>query len=209
MTRQRAISGRPAGCARWSTAARGWPVRGANLRVDAAGGDRGATARRRRWTMPSPSLRAIRRTSTVGQTRKASASRAARPILGMSLVPVKTKNRGTHSGQNFALNLYSDSIRIGAGPVLRAWRGILLFMSRWFQIESLYKFNAKFCPEWVPRFFVFTGTRDIPRIGLAALEAEAFLVWPTVEVRRIARRLGLGMVQRRLRAVARRSRAAA
>jgi lysyl-tRNA synthetase, class II len=99
--------------------------------------------------------------------------------------------------------------RIGAGPVLRAWRGILLFMSRWFQIESLYKFNAKFCPEWVPRFFVFTGTRDVPRIGLAALEAEAFLVWPTVEVRRIARRLGLGQVGRRLRAVARRSRIAA
>jgi lysyl-tRNA synthetase class 2 len=89
--------------------------------------------------------------------------------------------------------------------VLRAWRGILLFMSRWFQIESLYKFNAKFCPEWVPRFFVFTGTRDIPRIGLAALEAEAFLVWPTVEVRRTARRLGLGQAGRRLRAVARRS----
>jgi lysyl-tRNA synthetase class 2 len=40
--------------------------------------------------------------------------------------------------------------RIGAGPVLRAWRGILLFASRWFQIESLYKFNAKFTPVWVP-----------------------------------------------------------
>jgi lysyl-tRNA synthetase class 2 len=79
--------------------------------------------------------------------------------------------------------------RIGAGPVLRAWRGILLFLSRWFQIESLYKFNAKFCPEWVPRFFLYTGTRDIPRIGLAALEAEAFLVWPTVTLRRNARRL--------------------
>jgi lysyl-tRNA synthetase, class II len=99
--------------------------------------------------------------------------------------------------------------RIGAGPVLRAWRRTLLFMSRWFQIESLYKFNAKFCPEWVPRFIVFTGTRDIPRIALAALEAEAFLVWPTVEVRRIARRLGLGKVRRRLGAVARRSRATA
>jgi lysyl-tRNA synthetase, class II len=88
--------------------------------------------------------------------------------------------------------------------VTRAWRGILLFMSRWFQIESLYKFNAKFCPEWVPRFFVYTGTRDIPRIGLAALEAEAFLVWPTIEVRRIARRAarraGLGKVRRRVRA---------
>jgi lysyl-tRNA synthetase, class II len=94
--------------------------------------------------------------------------------------------------------------RIGAGPVLRAWRGLLLVASRWFQIESLYKFNAKFCPEWVPRFVVYTGTRDIPRIGLAALEAEAFVVWPTVEVRRIARRaarrLGLGRVRRRVRA---------
>ena len=55
--------------------------------------------------------------------------------------------------------------RIGAGPVLRAWRGVLLFVSRWFQIESLYKFNAKFCPVWVPRFFVFSGTKDAPRVA--------------------------------------------
>ncbi|MGO8956073.1 MAG: phosphatidylglycerol lysyltransferase domain-containing protein [Streptosporangiaceae bacterium] len=88
--------------------------------------------------------------------------------------------------------------RIGAGPVLRAWRGVLLFLSRWFQIESLYKFNAKFSPEWVPRFLVFPGTRDAPRIGLAALEAEAFLVWPTFEIRRIARKLGLGRLRRRI-----------
>jgi lysyl-tRNA synthetase, class II len=79
--------------------------------------------------------------------------------------------------------------RIGAGPVLRAWRSLLLFMSRWFQIESLYKFNAKFCPVWEPRFFVYPGTRDTPRIALAALEAEAFLVWPRLEVKRCARRL--------------------
>ena len=77
--------------------------------------------------------------------------------------------------------------RIGAGPVLRAWRSLLLFASRWFQIESLYKFNAKFCPVWQPRFFVFPGTRDAPRIALAALEAEAFLVWPRLELRRLAR----------------------
>jgi len=79
--------------------------------------------------------------------------------------------------------------RIGAGPILRAWRRVLLFMSRWFQIESLYKFNAKFCPEWAPRFMVFPGTRDAIRIALAALEAEAFLVWPSIELRRIGRRL--------------------
>jgi lysyl-tRNA synthetase class 2 len=80
--------------------------------------------------------------------------------------------------------------RIGAGPVLKAWRGLLVFASRWFQIESLYKFNAKFCPVWEPRFFVFPGGRDAPRIAVAALEAEAFLVWPRLEVRRYARRAG-------------------
>jgi lysyl-tRNA synthetase class 2 len=91
--------------------------------------------------------------------------------------------------------------RIGAGPVLRLWRGILLFASRWFQIESLYKFNAKFTPAWVPRFFVFPGASDAPRVGLAALEAEAFLVWPKLELRRLGRRLGLGKARRRLAAL--------
>src|SRR5215469_8216713 len=96
--------------------------------------------------------------------------------------------------------------RIGAGPVLRAWRGLLVFASRWFQIESLYKFNAKFCPAWEPRFFVYPGTRDTPRIAMAALEAEAFLVWPKLEVKRYARRLAraLGLGKLRARVAARR-----
>jgi lysyl-tRNA synthetase class 2 len=93
--------------------------------------------------------------------------------------------------------------RIGAGPVLRAWRAVLIFMSKWFQIESLYKFNAKFCPVWQPRFFVFPSTRDAPRIALAALQAEAFLVRPQIELNRIARRLarklGLARLRRKLR----------
>jgi lysyl-tRNA synthetase, class II len=88
--------------------------------------------------------------------------------------------------------------RIGAGPVLRAWRSVLIFLSKWFQIESLYKFNAKFGPVWQPRFFVFPGTRDAPRIAVAALEAEAFLVWPRLELRRMARKLGLGKLKRQL-----------
>src|ERR1700722_6131457 len=94
--------------------------------------------------------------------------------------------------------------KIGAGPVLKAWRNLLVFLSRWFQIESLYKFNAKFSPTWEPRFFVYPGGRDAPRIAFAALEAEAFLVWPTFEVkryaRRVGRRLGLHKVRRRYRA---------
>jgi lysyl-tRNA synthetase class 2 len=89
--------------------------------------------------------------------------------------------------------------RIGAGPVLKAWRGLLVFLSRWFQIESLYKFNAKFSPVWEPRFFVYPGGRDVPRIAIAALEAEAFVVWPRLEVKRYARRVGRRLGLRRSR----------
>ncbi|MER5547253.1 phosphatidylglycerol lysyltransferase domain-containing protein [Streptomyces sp. NPDC002589] len=83
---------------------------------------------------------------------------------------------------NFAMfrSALARGERLGAGPVLRAWRGLLVRLSRWFQIESLYKFNAKFQPEWVPRYLVFPQTRDLPRIGLAAMQAEAFITlgWP-------------------------------
>lgn len=68
--------------------------------------------------------------------------------------------------------------RIGAGPILRMWRRLLVFMSRWWQIESLYRFNVKFRPDWEPRFLSFPTSRDLPRISLAALEAEAFIVRP-------------------------------
>jgi lysyl-tRNA synthetase class 2 len=86
--------------------------------------------------------------------------------------------------------------RIGAGPVLRAWRSVLIFASKWFQIESLYKFNAKFAPVWQPRFFVFPSSKDAPRIAIAALEAEAFLVWPQFGLARLGRRLRPGRPRR-------------
>jgi lysyl-tRNA synthetase class 2 len=78
---------------------------------------------------------------------------------------------------NFAMfrSALARGERLGAGPVLRGWRGLLVFLSRWFQIESLYKFNEKFQPEWVPRFLIFRSSKDLPRIGFAAMQAEGFV----------------------------------
>ncbi|HZC41790.1 MAG TPA: phosphatidylglycerol lysyltransferase domain-containing protein [Streptosporangiaceae bacterium] len=119
--------------------------------------------------------------------------RAAQPGVNDFLI-VETIKAASELGVkrlslNFAVfrNALERGGRIGAGPVLRAWRGLLLFMSRWFQIESLYKFNAKFCPAWEPRFCVFPGTRDALRVGIAALEAEAFLVLPKLGAPRLIR----------------------
>jgi lysyl-tRNA synthetase class 2 len=64
--------------------------------------------------------------------------------------------------------------RIGAGPVARLWAAALRLGSRWWQIETLYRFNNKFRPTWVPRYVVFAAPRDLPRIALAAMEAEGF-----------------------------------
>ncbi|MEV3856834.1 phosphatidylglycerol lysyltransferase domain-containing protein [Streptomyces sp. NPDC050095] len=94
------------------------------------------------------------------------ASLQAAPRLGITRVSL-----------NFAMfrSALARGEKIGAGPVLRAWRGLLVFLSRWFQIESLYKFNAKFRPSWEPRFVVYRSTKDLPRIGWAAMQAEGFV----------------------------------
>jgi lysyl-tRNA synthetase class 2 len=68
--------------------------------------------------------------------------------------------------------LMEQGRRIGAGPVARLSAKVLHFFSRWIQIESLYRFNAKFQPRWVPRYLVYPSIRELPRVGIATFEAE-------------------------------------
>lgn len=44
-----------------------------------------------------------------------------------------------------------------------------------FQLDNLLHFNRKFFPEWQQRFVVYERRRDLPRVGVAALAAEAYL----------------------------------
>lgn len=81
---------------------------------------------------------------------------------------------------NFAMfrSVFERGSRLGAGPVLRMWRSLLSFFSRWWQIESLYRANAKYRPIWEPRFMLFEKSSDLLRIGIASARAEGFLEAP-------------------------------
>lgn len=83
---------------------------------------------------------------------------------------------------NFAMfrEAFERGAQIGAGPVARLWRSALVLASRSWQLESLYRSNAKYQPQWQPRFICFEYASDLPRVGTAAGSAEGFLTRPSL-----------------------------
>jgi len=86
----------------------------------------------------------------------------------------------TRISLNFAVlrSVFARAEQLGAGPWIRICDRVLRAASRLWQIESLYRANAKYQPAWQPRFLCFPSARDLPRIAFAALSAEAFLPRP-------------------------------
>jgi lysyl-tRNA synthetase, class II len=78
---------------------------------------------------------------------------------------------------NFAMfrSIFSSTERVGAGPILRLTESALTFASRFWQIETLYRSNAKYLPGWAPRFMCFDSSLTLTRIAIAAGMAEGFL----------------------------------
>ncbi|MDJ0382800.1 bifunctional lysylphosphatidylglycerol synthetase/lysine--tRNA ligase LysX [Streptomyces sp. G-G2] len=83
---------------------------------------------------------------------------------------------------NFAVfrSAFEEGGRIGAGPVLKLWRKLLLFFSKWWQLEALYRSNVKYGPEWYPRFLCYQDAGSLARVSLASGIAEGFVSVPSL-----------------------------
>ena len=101
--------------------------------------------------------------------------------LMVSELCLQGENLGiTRISLNFAMfrSAFEEGAQLGAGPVARMWRGLLVFFSRWWQLETLYRSNMKYQPDWVPRFVCYEDARLVPRVGVASAMAEGFLALP-------------------------------
>lgn len=86
----------------------------------------------------------------------------------------------TRISLNFAMfrQVFATAHELGTGPVMRLWRSLLVFLSRWWQMEALYRSNEKYNPTWAPRYICFKDNRAIARVGLVSGIVEGFVPAP-------------------------------
>ena len=87
------------------------------------------------------------------------------------------RERGVEEASlNFAA--FARFIHHPRGRLQRLFGRGLLLADAFFQIERLYRFNAKFFPRWEPRYLLYERALGLPRVGLAAMWAEGQLPKP-------------------------------
>jgi lysyl-tRNA synthetase class 2 len=77
---------------------------------------------------------------------------------------------------NFAA--FARLLHAPRGRTDRALGRLIRLANPYFQIESLYRFNAKFFPHWVPRYLIYESGLGLPRAGVAALLVEGQIALP-------------------------------
>jgi lysylphosphatidylglycerol synthetase-like protein (DUF2156 family) len=65
-------------------------------------------------------------------------------------------------------------------PRERLGKWIVDRLNPFFQIQSLYDFNAKFDPDWLPRVIVYEDAGDLATVGILYAGVEGFLNVPVV-----------------------------
>ncbi len=86
----------------------------------------------------------------------------------------------TALGLNFATMRAVMAEEIDGGRRQRAMRWLFRRLSRSMQIESLWRFSAKYDPEWVGRYLVFGTVEHVLSVALAVARAESIWELPLI-----------------------------
>jgi lysylphosphatidylglycerol synthetase-like protein (DUF2156 family) len=83
-------------------------------------------------------------------------------------------------GLNFATMRAVLAGEAGEGLTQRVQSWVLRRMGDSMQIESLWRFNAKFDPDWQPRYAIYDAPENMPAVALAIARAESFWELPVI-----------------------------
>jgi lysyl-tRNA synthetase class 2 len=91
--------------------------------------------------------------------------------------------------EEFSLNFAAHGrwLRAPENVIERVLAALLRVADRWFQVERLLRFNAKFEPRWQPRYLLFEHPLHLPQVALAAMVAEGQLPTPAPRLRSLRR----------------------
>ncbi|HEY3810106.1 MAG TPA: phosphatidylglycerol lysyltransferase domain-containing protein, partial [Acidimicrobiales bacterium] len=87
---------------------------------------------------------------------------------------------GDGLGLNFATMRAVLAGEAGEGLTQRVQAWVLRRMADSMQIESLWKFNAKFDPDWQPRYAVYDAPENMLAVAIAVARAESFWELPVI-----------------------------
>ena len=78
---------------------------------------------------------------------------------------------------NFAMfrRVFDEGAAVDATWSARLMRRTMLLASRFWQLDSLYESNARYQPEWVPRYFCYLTLAEVAPVIVAAGVLEGFL----------------------------------
>ena len=83
-------------------------------------------------------------------------------------------------GLNFATMRAVLAGEAGEGLTHRVQAWVLRRMGDSMQIESLWRFNAKFDPDWQPRYAVYDAPENLLAVAIAVARAESFWELPVI-----------------------------
>ncbi|MDR2453265.1 MAG: bifunctional lysylphosphatidylglycerol synthetase/lysine--tRNA ligase LysX [Bifidobacteriaceae bacterium] len=78
---------------------------------------------------------------------------------------------------NFAVlrRFLTEGAAVGAYPVARLLRRVMMLASKWWQLDGLYRSNQKYAPDWQPRVVCFDRGASLTEVIAAVARAEGFL----------------------------------